>query len=120
MATHIGTNCCPVVKFYIGRGEDRSFPPEFKTIAEDAELAQFASENGPRQGATSHWVHAFARAFHDYLERIKLHATFTDNQYGFIPHFIWSTEEAVREERMKIISTASDTEEDTDSGVSVE
>lgn len=120
IATHIGTNCCPMIKFYVGRGERGSFSPEFETIAEDAELAQVAADSGPRPGATSHWVHAFSRAFDDYLNRVKIQTAFTDNQYSFLPIFIRSTEETIWKEKMKGIATTDGAGEDTDSGVSVE
>ncbi|KAF3032931.1 hypothetical protein E8E12_004568 [Didymella heteroderae] len=100
VATHIGTNCCPKLKFYLGHGERGSFSPEFKTIAEDAGNAQVAADSGPQRMATSHWIHAFSRAFDDYLNRIKLQTAFMDNQYKFLSEFIWSTDEAVRLERL--------------------
>lgn len=119
VATHIGTNCCPMIKFHVGRGEKGSFSPEFETIAKDAELAQVAADGEQRPVATSHWVHAFSRAFNGYLGRIKLQAAFAENQYGFLSVCIWSTKLAARWENTKANDVTSDAGEDTDSGMSI-
>ena len=121
VATHIGTNCCPMIGFYVGKGDQGSLSPEFATIAEDPELAQVAEDSGPLTAATSHHsVPAFSRAFDDYLNRVKLMAAFTENQYTFISICIWSTEEAVRMEKVKTVASTDGAGADTDSGVSVE
>jgi hypothetical protein len=112
-ATHIGTNCCPMVVFYMGVGEQQSIPPEFDIIAKDKAYAVVARNSGPQQLATSRWSDAFSTAFENYLDRIELRAAFKDNQYSFVPELVWRPGKTSGEECVKA------TAEDSDSGVSV-
>ncbi|KAF1931296.1 uncharacterized protein M421DRAFT_417942 [Didymella exigua CBS 183.55] len=118
IASHIGTNCCPNLRFYIGPGEEQSVSPEFANIAKDKGAALLAEDSGPRQVTASHWTLTFSRNFDDYMDRIKLRTAFTDNQYGFVPEFKWSPVKAMRKEGIKSIAAAygHGPEENSDSG----
>lgn len=120
VASHIGTNCCPTVRFHIGPGEQQSVPAEFVTIAKDKGKALVAAESRPLQVAASHWILAFSTTFDAYMDRIKLQSAFTDNQYSFYAEFKWSLGQTVRKERVKSAVATCGPEKDSESGVSVD
>lgn len=103
MVSHIGTNCCPQARFFIGPGLHNSVPSEFADIGKDKKKAQMAEMNGFRQLTASHWLITFSRNFDDYMDRIKLRSAFLDNQYSFLSEFKWSPAKILRRRKQEQI-----------------